>query len=323
MFYIDGHCDTLSKALDEDKDLYINDLQFSLNAADKLGGGIQVMASFVDTKYLNSKNGAFIRCNNILNKWDEYQLRSDCDRLIKNKDDVCNSLDSNKTKVLLSIENGAAINGNLNNVDYFYNRGVRMMSITWNDDNELGCGAKTKEDKGLTDLGFEYVKKLENLGVILDISHSSEKSFWNAISNTSNSVVASHSNVYELCKNQRNLKDEQIKAIAKSGGIIGICFYSEFLNGNKMADVVDVVEHIKYIKKLVGINYVGLGSDFDGMSIDKTAKGVENIIEINNIIKELKRQCFSDEDIRKIMWNNWYNVLQRNLKAKTLYKSGF
>lgn len=323
MFYIDGHCDTLSKALDEDKDLYINELQFSLNAADKLGGGIQVMASFVDTKYLNSKNGALIRCNNILNKWDEYQLRSDCDRLIKNKDDVCNSLDSNKTKVLLSIENGAAINGNLNNVDYFYNRGVRMMSITWNDDNELGCGAKTKEDKGLTDLGFEYVKKLENLGVILDISHSSEKSFWNAISNTSNSVVASHSNVYELCKNQRNLKDEQIKAIAKSGGIIGICFYSEFLNGNKMADVVDVVEHIKYIKKLVGINYVGLGSDFDGMSIDKTAKGVSNIIEINNITKELKRQCFSDEDIRKIMWNNWYNVLQRNLKAKTLYKSGF
>lgn len=314
MFYIDGHCDTLSRALDENKDLYKNDLQFSLDTADRLGGGIQVMASFVDTKYVSSKNGGFTRCNNILNKWDEYQLNNKFDRLIKSKNDICNSFNSNKTKVLLSIENGAAISGNLDKVDHFYNRGVRMMSITWNDDNELGCGANTKEDKGLTEFGFEYVKKLEDSGVVLDISHSSEKSFWNAISNTSNSVVASHSNVYELCKHQRNLKDEQIKAIAKSGGIIGICFYSEFLNNNKKADIVDVVEHIKYIKKLVGINYVGLGSDFDGMSADKTVNGVENIIKINNIIKELKRQHFSEEDIIKVMWNNWYNVLQRILK---------
>jgi membrane dipeptidase len=308
MFFIDGHCDTLSKALDEKKGLSNNDLQFSLDKADKLGGGIQIMASFVDSKYVGSKQGGFNRCNNILDKF------NDSERVVKDKDSLRSSLKSTKTKVLLSIENGAAISNNIENVCYFYDRGVRMMSITWNDDNELGSGAKTKDDKGLTDLGVEYVKRLERLGIILDVSHVSEKSFWDAISNTSKPIVASHSNVYELCKNTRNLKDKQIVAIAKSGGIIGICYYSEFLNNSKRADLADIVEHIKYIRNLVGIDYVGLGSDFDGMDANKTASGVEDMSKIGNIIKELKKQSFTDEDIGKVMWKNWYNVLYQNLK---------
>ena len=308
MFFIDGHCDTLSKALDEKKGLSNNDLQFSLDKADKLGGGIQIMASFVDSKYVGSKQGGFNRCNNILDKF------NDSERVVKDKDSLRSSLKSTKTKVLLSIENGAAISNNIENVCYFYDRGVRMMSITWNDDNELGSGAKTKDDKGLTDLGVEYVKRLERLGIILDVSHVSEKSFWDAISNTSKPIVASHSNVYELCKNTRNLKDKQIVAIAKSGGIIGICYYSEFLNNSKRADLADIVEHIKYIRNIVGIDYVGLGSDFDGMDANKTASGVEDMSKIGNIIKELKKQSFTDEDIGKVMWKNWYNVLYQNLK---------
>ena len=312
MRFIDGHCDTLSKALDENKELFENDLQFSFNNADRLGGGIQVMASFVDTNYLNSKNGGFNRCNDILNKFYSYQ--NNCEFLIKDKNSLLKSLSSGKTSALLSIENGSAISSNIENVDYFYNRGVRMMSITWNADNELGSGAKTKLDRGLTKLGYEYVEKLDNLGIILDISHSSEKSFWDAISSTSNLVVASHSNVYELCKNPRNLKDKQIIAIAKSGGIVGICYYSEFLNSTRKADVIDIVEHIKYIRNVVGIDYVGLGSDFDGMDINKTAKNVDNIIQIGNIIKELEKQGFNNNDIEKIMWKNWYNVLYSSLK---------
>lgn len=313
MFFIDGHCDTLSKALDENKELDENNLQFSFNNADKLGGGIQVMSSFVDTKYLKSRNGGFNRCNDILNKFYDYQSRCNYEILIMDKRGLQKSLNGGRTKVLLSIENGAAISNNIENVDFFYNRGVRMMSITWNHDNELGSGAKTKFDNGLTKLGFEYVNKLDRLGIILDVSHSSEKTFWNAISSKSGLVVASHSNVYELCKNARNLNDEQIIAIAKSGGIIGICYYSEFLNSTRKADVTDIVEHIKYIRNLVGINHVGLGSDFDGMDVKKTARGVEDIRKIVNIIKELKKQRFKDEEIEKVMWKNWYNILNLSL----------
>jgi membrane dipeptidase len=189
-----------------------------------------------------------------------------------------------------------------------------MMSVTWNNDNELGCGAETKNDTGLTELGINYVKKLNQLGIIIDVSHSSEKSFWDIISITEKPAIASHSNVFELCNCKRNLKDNQIKAIAENGGVIGICFYSDFLNSNKKASVTDIVEHIKYIRKLVGINYIGLGSDFDGMEIQKTANGVDNISRINNITKELKLQGFKNEEIDKIMWNNWSKVFKKLLK---------
>ena len=114
-----------------------------------------------------------------------------------------------------------------------------------------------------------------------------------------------------MCKNSRNLKDNQIKAIAKSGGIIGICYYSNFLNSKRPADVKDIVEHIKYIKNLVGIDHVGLGSDFDGMDISKTARNVDNISMIKNITKELKLQGFKCEEIVKIMWNNWSDILKK------------
>ena len=304
-FYIDAHCDTLSKALDEGKELHENDLQFSFNKVNKLGGGIQTLACFIDSKFLNSEDGGFNRCNKILNKLKEYEQKNNCNILIRSKNDFLNAINKKETKVILSIENGAAISGNLSNVDYFYNQGVKIMSITWNDDNELGCGAKTKSDTGLTNLGINYIRKLNNLGIIVDVSHTSEMSFWDTVKKSTGPIVATHSNVYEICSNPRNLKDNQIKAIAKSGGMIGICFYSEFLNSKKRANVKDVVEHIKYVKELVGIDYVGLGSDFDGMSIEKTARGVESISKIDNITKELKLQGFSYKEIEKVMWENW------------------
>ena len=313
MFYIDSHCDTLSKALDEGKDLLKNDLQFSIERVNKLGGGIQVMAAFIHTKFLDEPNGGFNRCKNILNKFKDYQKVNDVNILVKNKNDIINAINGNEAKVILSIENGAAISGNLENVDYFYNEGIRIMSITWNDDNELGCGAKTENDTGLTNLGLDYVKKLSELGIIIDISHLSEKSFWDVIKTTNKPVVATHSNVYEICNHSRNLKDNQIKEIAKRGGMIGICFYSDFLNSEKMADVKDVVRHIKYIKELVGIDCIGFGSDFDGMSVEEVVSGVESVSELYHIMDEMKIQGFSDIEIEKVMWKNWADFLVRNL----------
>ena len=313
MVYIDSHCDTLSKALNEQKDLYQNDLQFSFEQANKVGGGIQVMASFIHTKFLTTPNSAFERCNAILNKFKDFQKNNNTNILVKNKNDVRNAINSNEIKVILSIENGAAINGNLNNIDYFYSEGIRIMSITWNDDNDLGCGATTKKDTGLTSLGIEYVKKLSNLNIIIDVSHLSEKSFWDVINTTDKPVVATHSNVYEICNHNRNLKDNQIIEIAKRGGMIGVCFYSDFLNVNKKADVRDIVKHMKYIKELAGIDCIGLGSDFDGMKDEEIVNGVENISKIDNIMEEMKLQGFSNEEIEKVMWRNWANYFMRNL----------
>ena len=313
MYFIDGHCDTLSEALDYKKSILKNDLQFSIEKANNLGGGIQVMACFVDPDYLKTENGGFHRCNNLLNKFKEYQNNVDKGILIKNRQDLINAVNSNNMKVILSIENGSAISSNLDNVNYFYNEGVRIMSVTWNDDNELGCGANTLNDTGLTKLGFEYVKKLNKLGIIIDISHLSEKSFWDVVKTSTKPIVATHSNAYEICNHQRNLKDNQIKAIANSGGMIGIVFYTDFLNKSKKADVKDIIEHIKYVRELVGIDYIGFGSDFDGMKVEQTAMNVEDISKLNNIKKELENQGFSSKEIEKIMWKNWYDFFAKNL----------
>ena len=196
LFFIDGHCDTLSKALDENKDLFENDLQFSLNKANKLGGGIQIMASFIDTEFINGNNSGFIRCDNIINKIKQYEVNNNINIIIKNKSDLLQAINKHETKVILSIENGSAISGNLDNVNYFYNQGVKIMSITWNVDNELGCGCKTNNDTGLTKLGIDYIKKLNDLNIIIDVSHLSEKSFKDVMKNTSKPVAATHSNAF-------------------------------------------------------------------------------------------------------------------------------
>lgn len=154
------------------------------------------------------------------------------------------------------------------------------------------------------------------MGILIDVSHLSEKSFWDVTKISSSPIIATHSNAYEICNNPRNLKDEQIKAIAKSGGIIGICYYNEFLvkensDENSKADITDIVRQIKYIKNLVGIQYIGLGSDFDGMDYDKTAKGVKNITKIKNIEKELFKEGFTIKEIEMIMWRNWGEILKK------------
>lgn len=310
MFFIDGHCDTLTKALDLNKGVYENDLQFSIKKANEIGGGIQVLACFVETCFLNPKNIndnlGFNRCNKILEKFETCNLSN---ILIKNSQDLENAVKSNTTKVILSIENGSAISGDLNNIKYFYDKGVRIMSVTWDDDNDLGCGAKTNFDTGLTFLGVQYIKELEKMGILIDVSHLSEKSFWDVMLNCKSRVVATHSNVYELCKHPRNLKDEQIKAIANRGGVIGICYYSDYLNSKCRADLGDIIEHVKYVRNLVGSEFVSLGSDFDGMGNEDIAVGMENVSKLVNLKSELYKNGFSEEEVENVMWRNWYRVL--------------
>jgi membrane dipeptidase len=159
---VDGHCDTLSKALDEE--LSINDEKYSFNLRYGNLPHLQCLASYVSPKYLNNKNGGFLRANSIIDKfYSEYEKNQERIILIKSKEDIENLLRSEKFGALLTIENGSAISGNLENIDIFYNRGIRIMSVTWNDDNDLACGNLTDNDTGLTELGIRYIKRLNEM----------------------------------------------------------------------------------------------------------------------------------------------------------------
>lgn len=312
---IDGHCDTLSVCLDTNKSLKDKDLNFNIIDAQLLKTPvIQMMAVYISPqKYVvKGKNKAWERTCNILNEFDKQK------EILKNEIIQINSLKDieqvikmQKTGVILTIENGSAICGQLKRIEELHNKGIKVMSITWNNDNELGCGAYTTNDTGLAKLGREYIKKLQEKNIFIDISHSSEKTFWDTAKLTTKPIVATHSCVYKICSNERNLTNEQIKEIAKSNGIIGICFYSKFLNSINKATIKDVVKHIKHIVNLVGINYVGFGTDFDGVNKNDLPLGITGIKDMNKVIKELQLQGFSKQEIEKITGINWLRVLYR------------
>ena len=311
-YIVDGHCDTLSKILDEKVSLYNSKNSFNFYDAYKRKPYIQMLAAYVSPGYVNDYNGGYNRACNIINCFKEYENDKNIIKILTKKD-IEYVLKSKKIGVVLTIENGSAISGNLENVDDLYNKGIRVMGVTWNEDNDLGCGAKTINDSGLSNLGKEYIKKLEEKNIIVDVSHASEKTFWNIAKITKNTFVATHSCVYNLCNNARNLKDEQIKEIAKRGGIIGICFVSEFLNNGSKANIYNVVEHIKYIKELVGIDYVGIGSDFDGVALEDMPENLKCVNDLDKLEQCMIDRGFSDEDIKKVFGENWVRILKNTL----------
>ena len=311
---VDGHCDSLKVAFDKNISIYDSSLAFNVEVALKNLPYMQLLASFIHTKF-DTGNVAFKRVNDLLDKFYlEYENNSNDIHLITSKDDLNEKKKKNKLGILLTIENGAALSNDLSNLEKLYNRGIRVMSLTWNDDNFLGCGTKTKNDTGITKEGIKCIEKMENLGVILDVSHASRKTFFDAIKISTKNIIATHSCVYKLCENDRNLTDEQIKLIAKSKGVIGVCLYNKFLSNKKISTIDDVINHIEYISNLVGTEYVGLGSDFDGIDKSDIAQGIKGAIDIRNIEEKLKKRGFNNEEVCNIMGGNYIRVLKENLK---------
>lgn len=183
-----------------------------------------------------------------------------------------------------------------------------MMGVTWNDDNELACGAQTTNDTGLTKLGKDYIKKLEEKHILIDVSHTSKKSFYDILKNTNNPIIASHSCADAICHHRRNLSDDQIKKLAKTGGVIGICFCKPFLTNKNKATVKDIIKHINYIVNLVGIDHVTFGSDFDGVEEEHKLEDIRSVKDMNKIIIELQKEGYRKDEIEKITSGNFLRV---------------
>jgi len=306
---VDLHCDTIQRILDEKGDLKNKEYAFNIQEAYKTKPYFQFMACFINSKYLKS-NIAFDRANKLIDTY-EKQVLNNNDKIIKilSKNDIFEVINNKKVGTFLTIENACAIEDKLENVNYFYNKGVRCMSLVWNDDNQLSCGCLTKNDTGLTSFGKKAIKEMERLNILIDVSHISTKGFWDILKITDKSIIATHSCVKKLCNHPRNLSDSQIKEIAKQGGVVGVCFYSDFLNESQKATSKDIAIHIDYIVNLVGIEHVALGSDFDGIEKEKYPKDVKSVKDIKNIFKELKRMGYKTLDIAKIAGENSLRIM--------------
>jgi len=225
---------------------------------------------------------------------------------------TANDLKKNKAEgkksIFVGIENGYGIGKDIENIKYLAELGVKYITLSHNENNDI-CDANSRkpEHNGLSEFGKKVVREMNRYGIIVDISHTSEKSSFDALAVSKYPIIASHSSAKALCDHPRNLSDELIKAIAKKGGVVQICLYHEFLTKTGTASVKDAVDHIDYIVQLVGINYVGVGSDFDGGG---GIKGLQNAGDYLQITMELIRRGYSDFDIAKILGGNLMRVLE-------------
>ncbi len=314
---VDGHSDSLSVAYDKNINLDSEELNFNFKDI-SIFPYIQFLATFINPKYVKDNvNNGFIRTSNILDYFDmqykklclKYDLVKVCDKI-----SLDNAIKNNKIGIVLTIENGSAYESDISNIYKLYNRGIRVMGLTWNDDNLIASGASTKNDLGLSKYGKICVECMNRLGIIVDVSHLSFNSFYDVMDLAKN-VVATHSNVYSLCAHVRNLKDDMIKKIAKRDGVIGICFCKEFLSDDlKNANINMVINHIKYIADLVGVDYVGIGSDFDGVEKVNIPNGIASVKDIPELIYLLEKSGFSSSEIYKIMGGNYIRVLNKVLR---------
>ncbi len=229
--------------------------------------------------------------------------------VIKSKKDLQNFIERRKTEKIvggwLGIEGAHALDGNLENIDVLFNAGFRMMSPTHFFDNDLGGSAHGVEKYGLTDKGREMVKRMEQKGMLVDVSHASPKVIEDVLAIATKPVIVSHTGVKGTCDNQRNLSDDQLKSIAKTGGVIGIGFWDMATCGESAASIAKA---IRYTANLIGANHVALGSDFDGsvkVPFDTSGEAL--------ITEALLNENFTDEEITQIMGENILRILSGNL----------
>ena len=321
MKVIDMHCDTMKAILDnrdigKNINLKNNNLTVDIEKMKQGDYMLQVFAAYTDIKEGDSLVNA-LRTIDLFHN--EVEANKDDIGIVLTYNDILKNIEQNKMSALLSIEEGACCKGDLGILRNFYRLGVRMMTLTWNYENELGfpneiINNKLVCDRGLKDRGFEFIEEMENLGIIIDVSHLSDAGFYDILNNTKKPFVASHSNARSICNHRRNMTDDMIKKLADRGGVMGLNFYSNFLNENtKFSDLSKLdymIKHLKHIKNIGGIEVIGLGSDFDG--IDCKVE-IENASKMQILAEKIKKEGFTEDEVEHIFYKNVLNLFKEIL----------
>lgn len=315
MFICDCHCDTLTELYNKNASLYENEQHFDIKRQIALGGGLQFCAIYVPTEVFRYQGGLrYIMC--LLDKYNQEIKKlheNGIDVLqVRTAEDAGNVL-KHKAATLLAIEEGGAIDGSLEALRCLYELGVRAMTLTWSNRNDIADGINEEATgSGLTLFGKQVVAEMNRLGMLVDVSHISTAGFWSVIETSTKPIIATHSNAKSLCSHPRNLNDEQIKALAQNGGLAGITFAGQFLEEDwRNACIESVYKHIDYMLNLIGNDdHIGFGSDFDGIS--HPPYNIQGVQDYKPLIDYLSKY-YSDETINKITYQNVINLLQKVL----------
>lgn len=314
MKVIDLHCDTVMKLMEHKNSSNLRKNNFSVDI-EKLEKG-DVMAQFfalfvekptVDNVFEHCMDMADTIHLELKNNEDKIKLATNYDELMKNQND-------GKISAFLTIEEGSVLKGKLSNLRNFHKLGVRLITLTWNFENEIGYpNADSKFlNYGLKDFGIELIEEMNKLGMVIDVSHLSDGGFYDVAKYSKYPFVASHSNAREVCTHKRNLTDDMIKILSNKGGITGINFCKAFLNTTPRGNIEDMINHITHIYKVGGIDVIALGTDFDGIISDGLE--IDNIGDIQKLAHGLKKANFNEEQIEKIFYKNALRVIKETMK---------
>jgi membrane dipeptidase len=362
---VDGHIDVPWRLWDsrnpkdgsytEDISLATEKGEFDYPRAKKGGLDAPFMSIFVPSDFQPPRGGAKQMADLLIDMVEGFVTKApDKFAIARTPDEVIANTRAGKISLPLGIENGAALEGKLKNVEHFYDRGVRYITLTHSKDNDI-CDSsfdKTGTHKGLSAFGKDVVKEMNRLGIMIDVSHISDRAFYQVMELTSVPVIASHSSLRHFVPDfERNMSDDMVKALAKNGGVIMINFGSTFLSkpinrarmarweagkafaakmklddddpaveeflkeydeehGKMFASVETVADHIDHVVKLVGIDHVGFGSDFDGVG-DTLPTGLKSVADYPNLIRVLLERGYKEEDIEKICSGNVFRVWRK------------
>jgi len=361
---VDTHNDVLSSATMKGMDIsqQLDGKTHSDLSRFRQGGvDVQIFSIFCDERF--GKDTAFKFANIEIDSLYAIAARNpDQMAVVSTPAELKKALQQKKMAAMIGVEGGHMIEDKLEYLDSLYKRGARYLTLTWNNSTSWASSAKDESQdsvrapqKGLNAFGKQVVQRMNQLGMMVDLSHVGEQTFWDAIHTSTKPVIVSHSCVYALCPVFRNLKDEQIKAVGQNGGVIHVNFYSGFLDstynrqqqhftethrdevdalkkaGKRFYEIQDIlyskyqdevqqmrapmsllIDHIDYIVRLIGINHVGLGSDFDG--IESPPRGLDGVEDYPLLTKALLERGYSKKDVRKILGGNFIRVFKANSK---------
>ncbi|HVJ50508.1 dipeptidase [Desulfitobacterium sp.] len=310
---IDGHCDSIGDYIRGKRTLRLGNEggHWDLERAKAGGMILQIMACFIESEFkpgLASRRGLELihSAQRFINE------NQDGVFLIRCQQDLNQLPSPDKLGILLCVEGGEVLGESLFMLDIIYELGVRALGLTWNQRNALADGVGEQTNSRLTRLGQSVIRRMNELGMLIDVSHLNEAGFWNVLELSTAPIVASHSCAYAVCEHPRNLTDEQLKALARNHGLVGVNFYARFLTEKGEATLDHVVQHIAHIAEVAGVETIGLGSDFDG--IDQAPRGLEDATKYPNLAEALRKAGFCEEEITQIFFKNFRRLLLNVIK---------
>ena len=241
-------------------------------------------------------------------------------RIVRSYADLESCVDSASCAVLMHIEGVEAIGEDLTGLESLYAMGLRSLGPVWSRENVFASGvpfafpSSGDTGPGLTAAGFDLLEACNHKGILVDMSHLNEKGFWDIAQHSKHPLIASHSNAYAVCPHSRNLSDEQLRAVADSGGIVGLNYAIRFLNEDgsdtQGRGLEVMVKHVQHMARQMGVEHIGLGSDFDGADIPEE---IGDVCGVGRLLEALSQAGFSDSDVEAIAYKNWFRVMRDTL----------